>query len=448
MRKVVTRLREGDAPAEPRIHQPPRISRHALASGVIASGQRREARRRGWVMPTFENTEAQRPQRKNRRNKWSYSRVVSKRQIYAENRDLKKRFRIDATVRDSIRGSFCSPVEPSSNHSHHSYFESHPAPQGDGMPKLMQHDYGNLQNLLDIAEETKEWFNLRIKLFANATQGHVFHGGASTKREKFAHEVKDHSGKRVQISRSKQLSRNKGQKNLGMSRKGGLRAGLDDKVVPSARAKQKAVEKGDYRYIKDVIRASVVYEDCAGAIQALQMLRRDGVGNNNRFFKPVEVKNNTESFKAAGYADINIIVVCPENQHLCELQLHFESMMNKKSHGGHQAYNIEREALKGKSLSQVNHENPHMRQATSFGGGWVQNKNVALAKRARMNGRAVYGSAIQSLLTDPDYNRMQQRVRALVALAKQNAAEFMAGVAARDAEIAQGLIDPEYDFDF
>lgn len=59
------------------------------------------------------------------------------------------------------------------------------------MPKLMQHDYGNIQHMLDVAEDSIEWFNKQLRAFAAATGGRVHHGGAATKRAKFQHEQKD-----------------------------------------------------------------------------------------------------------------------------------------------------------------------------------------------------------------------------------------------------------------
>ena len=304
------------------------------------------------------------------------------------------------------------------------------------MVKLKQHDCGNLENLLDIAEDSKQWFNGQIQLFSVAAKGRVHHDGASTKREKFDHEKKDASGNRLKVARSKKLSRTKAQRKLGKG--GNFKDILDDKVSPSARAYQKAKEKGDYRYIKDVIRASVAFGDCRAVIRALELLKLC------MHFTPVEVKNNTESLKGAGYADINIIVVNPENGHLCELQIHFEEMLAAKSDGGHQAYNVERAALAGKSISQVYAAQPHMASATSYGGGWVQNKNYVDAKRARMGGRRVYGKAIQNLMhSDPaGYRKMQTAIRSLAAIAKQNAETFMASVIERDKKIEKGLIDP------
>ncbi|MEL6104420.1 MAG: hypothetical protein AAFU85_00225 [Planctomycetota bacterium] len=306
------------------------------------------------------------------------------------------------------------------------------------MVKLKQHDCGSLENLLDIAEDSKDWFNAQIRVFAAAAKGRVYHGGASTKREKFEHEKKDANGARVNVARSKMLSRSKAQRQLGTG--GDFKKSLSDKVVPSARAYQKAAEKGDYRFIKDVIRASVVFPDCRSVIRALDLLKQCS------HFTPVEVKNNTESLKGAGYADINIIVVNPENGHLCELQLHFEDMLAAKSGGGHKAYNVERSALKGKSIGQVYAAQPHMASATSFGGGWVQNKDYVNAKTARMSGRRVYGRAINNLMhSDPaGYRKMQTAIRSLAAVAARNAVTFMASVQERDQKIAQGKIDPEF----
>ena len=161
--------------------------------------------------------------------------------------------------------------------------------------KLRQRDSGSIEEMLKEASKCVDWFNKRIALFGADTGGKVYKHGASMKQDKHSASLK-----------------------------------------PSARAYQKAQEKGDYRYIKDMIRATVSYPDCASVAAAIDRLYKDcsKTLKNCKYFKIVEVKSSVDVPKAANYADINMIFVCPVNHHLCELQIHFDKMLAAKDGSG------------------------------------------------------------------------------------------------------------------
>jgi hypothetical protein len=109
---------------------------------------------------------------------------------------------------------------------------------------------------------------------------------------------------------------------------------------PSVRAYEKAKEKNGHLYIKDMVRVSVSYAGCSAMSIALDKIPD--------FFTAVEAKDHYTAPKPGGYVDYNIIVVAPDgSKHLCELQLHFKTLLDAKHKGGHAAYKDEREATEG-----------------------------------------------------------------------------------------------------
>lgn len=278
--------------------------------------------------------------------------------------------------------------------------------------KLRQRDVGSIEQMLTEASKCVDWFNKRIALFAADTGGKVYKHGASMKQDKVSASLK-----------------------------------------PSARAYQKAQEKGDYRYIKDMIRATVSYSDCGSVAAAIDRLYKDcsKTLKNCRYFKIVEVKSSVDVPKAANYADINMIFVCPVNDHLCELQIHFDKMLAAKDgsgthnkalkqmgkhsaarKSGHDHYNVQRAASQGQHINKVRGQQGHFQSATSFGGGWVQNKQYAQAFRALKSGQATYSLAHAQIRQDPGKKEMLRKLQLVKGLAKQNAAKYMQWLAKDD----------------
>lgn len=291
--------------------------------------------------------------------------------------------------------------------------------------KLRQRDVGSIEELLRQANDCVSWFNQRIALFASDTNGTVYKHGSSMKCDKGSQSLK-----------------------------------------PSARAYQKANQKGDYRYIKDMIRATVYYKDCASVAAALEKLYNNCAKSLEtcRYFKIVEVKSSVDVPKPASYADINLIFICPKNRHLCELQIHFEKMLAAKDgtrvygktksgkdivgkygkrlkemgkhsamrKSGHDHYNVQRAACKGQHINKVRAQQGHMQPATNFGGGWVQNKTYAQAYRALKDGQATYSLAHAQIRQDPGKKEMTRKLRLLTNVAKQNARKYMEWLAKDD----------------
>lgn len=192
---------------------------------------------------------------------------------------------------------------------------------------LMQRDLGSLQALFDQAKESQTWFVAQVKQFAAESEG-KFDGLANFKEDK------------------------------------------NDPGVPSARAYEKAQEKGvahknpekGYRYVKDLIRVSVVYKGCTGVTVALEKIPD--------YFHVVEAKDHFTSPKPSRYADFNIIVQHPENCHLCELQIHFDSMLAAKKAGGHEAYRRQRTVSEGVSIRNQNDRLKRARTRLAVLEGW------------------------------------------------------------------------------
>lgn len=176
---------------------------------------------------------------------------------------------------------------------------------------------------------------------------------------------------------------------------------------PSARAIQKALEKGGangsddgHIFIKDMVRTSVSFPDCASAAYGLRVARQ--------LFTIVEAKDHFTQPKPGGYVDLNLIVVNPNNKHLCELQFHFESMLGAKHDGGHAAYKKERDASHGRSIRDM-------------GSGAAMGR----AQRAIWQGQAAYFAARQELYRDPGKAEMMAEFAVVEGIAKTNAKAFM-----------------------
>ena len=223
------------------------------------------------------------------------------------------------------------------------------------MAKLMQPAVESLEALLEQARESVEWFQTKVKQFATVTEGTT--GPV------------------------------------------GLKANKANPSRPSARAYQKATEKGDFRYIKDMVRTSVSYPDCGAVANALSKVAAH--------FTVVEAKDHFTRPKAGGYVDLNLIIVNPLNGHLCELQFHFDSMLHSKHHGGHAAYKQERNATHGAAIR--NMSDPKAR---------------ARAMRAVWKGQSAYCKSRVGLHAAPDRALMMPKFQQLVATAKQNAATY------------------------
>ena len=246
------------------------------------------------------------------------------------------------------------------------------------MAKLKQPYVSDLQALLDEAKASKPWFDRMAKLFASRTGGHG--GDASCKENK------------------------------------------EKPGVPSDRAIQKAKEKSQqngndpdgHLYIKDMIRTSVMYADCGEVADALQQV--------TRFFDPVEAKDHFTKPKAGGYVDLNIIVVHPQRHHLCELQIHFDTMHTAKKHGGgHKAYKAERNATQGSSIKGM----VKPQQESFLQPSMEDRKQRARAMRAIWKGQHAYAEARKGLHVDDDKNRMMTEFHRLDVLARKNAKSFM-----------------------
>ncbi|MEM9586205.1 MAG: hypothetical protein AAGA03_02895 [Planctomycetota bacterium] len=222
--------------------------------------------------------------------------------------------------------------------------------------KLMQPAVESLEALLNQARESQSWFQPKVQVFATATGGTT--GPVGLKADKA-------NGSR-----------------------------------PSARAYQKAGEKGDFRYIKDMIRTSVSYPNCGAAASALAMV--------TNHFTVVEAKDHFTQPKPGGYVDFNLIVVNPINGHLCELQIHFDSMLHAKHHGGHKAYKVERASSQGAKIRQMS--DPKAR---------------ARVQRALWKGQSAYCKSRVGLHHDPDRQMMMTRFRQLEARARGNASALV-----------------------
>lgn len=225
------------------------------------------------------------------------------------------------------------------------------------MAKLMQPPVESLEALLEQARASREWFENKVKAFAIATKGST--GPV------------------------------------------GLKADKGDPSRPSARAYQKATEKGDFRYIKDMIRTSVSYPNCGAAAKAL--------ADVTSHFTVVEAKDHFTRPKPGGYVDLNLIVVNPLNNHLCELQIHFDSMLDSKHHGGHKAYKQERAASQGVAIRNM-----------------TDPKARAQAMRAVWKGQSAYCKSRVDLHKDKDRTLMMAKFTQLVATAKRNAVSHAA----------------------
>lgn len=215
-----------------------------------------------------------------------------------------------------------------------------------------------------------------------------------------------------------------------------------DMYAPSARAFVKASEKAakykanaedGYRYIKDMIRCSIQYENCGEMARALQALYKDRTVHN--IFRIVEAKDHVDVPKPGLYSDVNLIVVCPENYHLCEVQLHFREMLAAKDKDGHKLYNRYRAAdgtLNGKGANVVRGK------ATvthgSFGGPATYDKQVAAEKRALMNRYSaqtamgqdkVYGNPRKAINRDHDKQALLSWVRKLGAAGDKETLKYL-----------------------
>ena len=172
------------------------------------------------------------------------------------------------------------------------------------MPQLMQPAVGSLEKLLDLAYASKPWFEAQVRNFTARSFGRP--GGL------------------------------------------GLKCDKEQPSKPSQRAYAKAREKDateGYRFIKDMIRASVSYHSCAEISMAIPILAK--------VFTVVEVKDHIRKPASGGYADLNTIVVDPDTGLLCELQIHFDQLLAAKSGGGHTAYNAQRDASKGLAIKDM-----------------------------------------------------------------------------------------------
>ncbi|MEM7234278.1 MAG: hypothetical protein AAF517_19020 [Planctomycetota bacterium] len=232
------------------------------------------------------------------------------------------------------------------------------------MPKLQQPNVGSLEALLDQAKASRPWFEAKVRAFATASGG--------------------------------------------VPGSVGLKADKQNQAKPSARAFQKAREKGaqnknpqgGYRYIKDMIRTSVSYANCGEVIKALRDVQAH--------FFVVEAKDHFTQPKPGGYVDLNLIVENPQNGHLCELQIHFDNMLHSKHEGGHAAYRLERNATQGARIRDM-----------------TDPKERARAMRAVWKGQSAYCQARVDLHHDPKRGEMISAFKALESLARGNAAVYM-----------------------
>jgi hypothetical protein len=231
---------------------------------------------------------------------------------------------------------------------------------------LKQPAYGSLQLMLNEAIASKPWFEKQVGKFAAATQG-----------------------------------------NLG---KIGLKNDKDNPGKPSARALQKAKEKAQenhdkdngYRYVKDILRGTVSYANCGEIFAAVGVLARH--------FTVVELKDHVTNPKAGGYADINLIVVDPDSLLMCELQIHFQGLLDAKS-VGHESYAVERNATNGVALRDM-----------------PQGKNFGIAQRAIWKGQDAYCKSRIEISHDPNYAKMIGGLRVVEQAANVNAKTYMAKV--------------------
>ncbi len=220
-----------------------------------------------------------------------------------------------------------------------------------------------------------------------------------------------------------------------------------DMYAPSARAFAKASEKAvkfkanakdGYRYIKDMIRCSIQYENCAEMARALEALYHDRT--THRIFRVVEAKDHVDVPKPGLYSDVNLIVVCPENHHLCEVQLHFREMLAAKDRDGHKLYNAYRAAdgtLNGKGAKTVRGK-ATITQG-SFGGPSSYNKQAAAEKRALMNRYSaktamqqnkVYGNPRMAIEQDKDKRALLSWVKKLGAAGDKETLRYLSEIEA------------------
>jgi hypothetical protein len=195
------------------------------------------------------------------------------------------------------------------------------------------------------------------------------------------------------------------QANGGQAGPPGFKADPDGS--PSARAKEKAGIKGrengdkanGHRYLKDMIRASVRFGSCAAMRAALDAAAKH--------FTVVEAKDHVRHPKPGGYIDYNLIVRNPNNGHLCELQFHFDLMIEAKHHGGHGAYKKERAASGGQRIR-------HM----------TDRKARGHVMRAVHKGQHAYRNARVEIAQDPNRRAMYEAFSKLECIAMKNGAGF------------------------
>ncbi len=181
-----------------------------------------------------------------------------------------------------------------------------------------------------------------------------------------------------------------------------------DGGAPSARAKEKArikgVENNDapngHRYLKDMIRCSVRFGSCGAVKEAISQV--------SRFMTVVEAKDHVKHPKPGGYIDYNLIVQNPKTGHLCEVQFHFDLMIDAKHEGGHAAYRKERAATGGARIRDM-----------------TDPKARGHAMRAIHKGQAAYCSARVAIDKDPDKQAMFTAFDALTTTAATNASAYM-----------------------
>jgi len=157
------------------------------------------------------------------------------------------------------------------------------------------------------------------------------------------------------------------------------------------RAKDKADQEydGDVSKLLDIVRATLVYKDCAGVLAALDAIQA------NKSIQIARAKNKMDANGrgALGYGDVTLNLQI--NDHICELQLQVEAMAQIKP-ALHGSYDVFRTSGKGQGIKDV--QDPQER---------------AKMTHAAHDSQNLATSALVALNRDPNYEALMKRLASL-----------------------------------